>query len=83
MRYYEGQQTAFAFEICFVRRFIGGNTVASTLGGEFIPHSFAMLSTEQANEVRGLLPRLWCNMSTDFDESNCEHLSHDELWGLA
>lgn len=83
MRYYEGQQTAFAFEICFVRRFIGGNTVASTLGGDFIPHSFIKLSTEQANEVRGLLPRLWCNMATDFDELNCEHLSHDELWGLA
>ena len=83
MRYYEGQQPAFAFEICFVRRFIGGNTVASTLVCNFIPHSFALLTTEQANEVRGLLPRLWSNMATDFDELDCGHLSHDELWGLA
>ncbi|MBP5543786.1 MAG: hypothetical protein ILM98_06910 [Kiritimatiellae bacterium] len=83
MRYYEGQQTAFAFEICFVRRFIGEDTVAETLGRNFIPHSFAMLSPDQANEVRSLLPRLWGNMATDFNESDCEYLSHDELWGLA
>ncbi len=83
MRYYEGQQTAFAFEITNIHRFIGGNAIASTLGGDSIPHSFALLSPEQADEIRSLLPRLWVNSSSDFDELNCDNLSHDELWGLA
>ena len=83
LRYYDGQPVAFAFEIEHVHRFIGGNTIASTLGGDFIPHSFTLLSSEQANEIRSLLPQLWVNSSSDFDESNCDDLSHDELWGLA
>lgn len=83
MRYYEGQTLAFAYEIAYVRRFIGGETVASTLGEDFIPHSFTLLSPKQAAEVRSLLPRLWSEATENFDEPDCEHLSHDELWGLA
>ena len=83
LRYYKNRPMAFAFEIAHVHRFIGGKAIAPTLGGDFIPRSFTLLSPEQADEIRGLLPLLWVNSSPDFDELNCDDLSHDELWGLA
>lgn len=49
--YYKNQPQAFAYEIKTLRRIVDGKTVASIMGCEHIPHSFDLLSSEQAKEV--------------------------------
>lgn len=51
LRYYEKQPKAFAFAIRNVRRLGDGNTITSILGDEIKPHSFVLLSPEQAEAV--------------------------------
>ena len=49
--YYKNQPQAFAYEIKTLRRIVDGKTVASIMGCDHIPHSFDLLSSEQAKEV--------------------------------
>ena len=53
--YYNNQPQAFAFEIKTLRKVADGKTVASIMGGEYTPHSFDLLSSDQAKEVRKFL----------------------------
>ena len=49
--YYKNQPQAFAFEIKTLRRIVDGKTVASIMGRDYIPHSFDLLSSDQAKEI--------------------------------
>ncbi len=49
--YYKNQPQAFAFEIKTLRRIVDGKTVASIMGSDYIPHSFDLLSSDQAKEL--------------------------------
>ena len=49
--YYNNQPQAFAFEIKTLRKVVDGKTVVSIMGGEYTPHSFDLLSSDQAKEV--------------------------------
>ena len=52
MRYYEGQSRAFALKIRNVRRFADRISVASIMGDDWEPHSFARLTAEQDKAIR-------------------------------
>ena len=54
-RYYDGQDQAFALEITTLRKFKTGKTVASIMGDDYVPHSFDLLTQEQATAVRNNL----------------------------
>ena len=54
-RYYDSQNQAFAFEITTLRKFKTGKTVASIMGDDYVPHSFDLLTQEQATAVRNNL----------------------------
>jgi DNA-binding transcriptional regulator/RsmH inhibitor MraZ len=49
--YYKNQEQAFAFEIGTLRKFVDGTTVASIMGADYVPHSFDLLSPDQACET--------------------------------
>ena len=82
--YYKNQPQAFAFEIKTLRRIADGTTVASIMGGDYIPHSFDLLSSDQTKELsKHLLGQPLHDYKKDpqdcyvIDEAMCEFFIDD------